>query len=141
MTDADKKLYDKAEELFCQNCKLRTEQCLFAYRKVNGIEDCHKSCGCEEVPAWIDGYKEGLKAKINATTISDCPHKDEWHYPSKGEYPTTEEEVLVYLWDSFYIGTYCLDSSEINRWHFNDFDEQSDQITAWCYIKPPKEEE
>lgn len=48
MTDADKKLYDKAEELFCQNCKLRTEQCLFAYRKVNGIEDCHKACvGCE----------------------------------------------------------------------------------------------
>lgn len=88
-----------------------------------------------------DGYQEGLKAKINATTISDCPHKDEWHYPSKGEYPTTEEEVLVYLWDSFYIGTYCLDSSEINRWHFNDFEEQSDQITAWRYIEPPKEEE
>lgn len=77
MTDADKKLYDKAEELFCQNCKLRTERCLFAYRKVNGIEDCHKSCGCYEVPAWIDGYKEGLKAKINATTISDCPSKGE----------------------------------------------------------------
>ena len=66
---------------------------------------------------------------------------NEWHYPSKGEYPTTEEEVLVYLWDSFYIGTYCLDSSEINRWHFNDFEEQSDQITAWRYIEPPKEEE
>ena len=59
MTDADKKLYDKAEELFCQNCKLRTEQCLFAYRKVNGIEDYHKSCGCKEVPAWIDGYNRG----------------------------------------------------------------------------------
>ena len=33
------------------------------------------------------GFKEGLKQKVNITTISDCPIKDDWHYPSKGEYP------------------------------------------------------
>lgn len=96
MTDADKKLYDKAEELFCQNCKLRTEQCLFAYRKVNGIEDCHKSCGCKEVPAWIDGYRKGIEemkkeacefAVLKTTILKlrncmNCKHRDTRGYSS-----------------------------------------------------------
>lgn len=86
----DNKLYDKAEKLFCRDCKLRTEQCLFAYRKVNGIEDYHKSCGCKEVPVWIDGYRKGIEEMkkeacefaILKTTISklrncmNCKHRD-----------------------------------------------------------------
>ena len=28
------------------------------------------------------GYQKGIKAKVNITTISDCPIKDEWHKQS-----------------------------------------------------------
>ena len=79
MTDADKKLYDKAVESLAQTgAGLPSE-----------IE--------KYVPAWIDGYKEGLKAKINATSISDCPIKDEWQYVSKKGTPKTEGHYLVCL--------------------------------------------
>ena len=85
------------------------------------------------------GYQKGLEVKINMTTLSDYPMKDEWHYPSKGEYPKDEKQVLVYMWGSFYIGSYKQYTDDNNTWHFNDFDEESEQITAWKYIVPPKE--
>lgn len=140
MTDADKKLYNKAEELFCQNCKLRTEQCLFAYRKVNGIEDCRKSCGCEEVPAWIDGYQEGLKAKINATTISDCPIKVEWHKVADGDLPKNSDDEKLYLvyWGENYHGVAQFNNSR--WWSFDSGWFDVKDVIAWCEI-PLYEEE
>lgn len=64
---------------------------------------------------------------------------NEWLYPSKGEYPKDEKEVLVYMWGSFYIGSYKQYTDDNNAWHFNDFDEESEQITAWKEIVPPSE--
>jgi hypothetical protein len=79
------------------------------------------------------GFQKGIKAKINTTTISDCPIKDEWHYVKDGDLPKDNKEVLVYMWDSFYIGYYNL------QWHFEAFSEESEQVTAWKEIVPPKE--
>ena len=109
--------------------------------------EIHNHKEIEVVPSreqcFIDGYHEGFKdcakSRLNVTTISDCPIKDEWHYPSKGEYPKDEKEVLVYMWGSFYIGSYKQYTDDNNTWHFNDFDEESEQITAWKEIIPPKE--
>lgn len=59
----------------------------------------------------------------------------EWHYPSRGEYPTDDEEVLVIAESdhSRYksLETYYPDENEWSTvW----------KIIAWQYIEPPKEE-
>ena len=33
------------------------------------------------------GFQKGIKTKVNTTTISDCPVKDEWHYVKDGDLP------------------------------------------------------
>jgi hypothetical protein len=60
---------------------------------------------------------------------------NEWHYVKDGKLPKDNKEVLVYMWDSFYIGYYNL------QWHFDCFSEESEQVTAWKEIVPPKESE
>ena len=46
------------------------------------------------------GYKKGFekcaKARLNVTTISDCPIKDDWHYPYENDF--THLDVCVYVW-------------------------------------------
>lgn len=132
MTDADKKLYDKAVEALDQmGAGLPSE-----------IE--------KYVPAWIDGYKEGLKAKINATTISDCPIKAEWHKVADGDLPKGGENSIhrdIYLKDRYgnlYTGNYypkdethtedCF-AVEFLEWGFqgSQFCKKA-QIAEWCEI-------
>ena len=61
-----------------------------AYRK--SVED-----------VWLDGYHEGFKdcakARLNVTTISDCPIKDEWHDLEKDptDYPEDAGAKLVVI--------------------------------------------
>lgn len=66
-----------------------------------------ESCNDGQVSGYeeglIDGYHEGFKdcakARLNVTTISDCPIKDDWHYVKDGDLPTeiTEKTYLVAL--------------------------------------------
>lgn len=116
MTDADKKLYDKAVEALDQMGAGLTSE----------IE--------KYVPAWIDGYKEGLKAKINATTISDCPVKDKWHKVADGDLPKGNcENILLYNKDHFCVThSYSLGYYE-NGVFYNDCEMEEDTI-AWCEI-------
>lgn len=153
MTDADKKLYDKAEELFCQNCKLRTEQCLFAYRKVNGIEDCRKSCGCEEVPAWIDGYQKGQKDFMAAAEpigkalydmARDVAEDVKWHYPSKGELPKEHRKRYLIATPGLIVGAETRTNLGKDIVFVNDFGtfERASEVIAWRELpEPPKEKE
>ena len=59
-----------------------------AYRK--SVED-----------VWLDGYHEGFKdcakARLNVTTISDCPIKDDWHDLEKDptDLPKEEKQYVV----------------------------------------------
>ena len=49
-------LKQEAEEKYCKGCKLRIEQCLWAWRNVNGLnEPNEKNCSCKEVPAYLAG--------------------------------------------------------------------------------------
>lgn len=78
--------------------------------------------------AW--GYDAGL-------------HADRWHYPSKGEYPKDDEEVLCcfYGLTSFKVGWYDITDQS---WCFHSSiiypKGGADNIIAWQYIVPPKEE-
>ena len=92
--------------------------------------------------AWLDGYHEGFKdcakARLNVTTISDCPIKDDWHYVKDEGTPIHRGHYLVCLrskshaildcWISFDkdIGWYSLQVRLVD-------------IYAWKEIVPPKE--
>ena len=120
MTDSDKKLYDKAVEALDQmGAGLPSE-----------IE--------KYVPAWIDGYQEGLKAKINATTISDCPIKDEWQYVSEKGTPKIEGHYLVCLRnkDKDILDCWILYDKDVG-WYSMQI--RIKDIYAWKEIELPKE--
>ena len=60
-----------------------------------------KTCVGSVRQAFIDGYHEGFKdcakARLNVTTISDCPVKDEWHYVKDGDFPKEKCLAVVFL--------------------------------------------
>lgn len=79
------------------------------------------------------GYNE---YKLFYDLIDEAPTVDQWHYPSKGEYPTEGETVLVAF-------------QEGGPWYFTDAEYHEGgwasavdlgHIIAWRYIIPPKEE-
>ena len=61
---------------------------------------------------FIDGYHEGFKdcakARLNVTTISDCPIKDEWHYVKDGDLPKAYQKCYF-----IYSNTYGEDNKVI----------------------------
>jgi len=67
-----------------------------------------------------DSFLAGLKAG-----------RPQWHDLRKdpNDLPKDNNEVLVYMWDSYYIGYFNLDS-----WHFENFSEGKEQADAWCEI-------
>lgn len=89
------------------------------------------------------GFQKGIKAKINTTTISDCPIKDEWHYPSKGEYPKECENVLCYCKGLGFkfccVGHTIVGGDNKVRW-WNNCKSEELRVIAWKEIVPPEEE-
>ena len=68
--------------------------------------------------------------------LDDAPTVDLWHYPSKGEYPPSGEEVLCLLWGTTPdVG--CWNEKD-KLWHFDEFEEED--VDCWQYIELPKEE-
>ena len=105
-------------------------------------------CDCEllpectaEIKCRCSDFEESKKLLIEGIEFGYNKAANEWHYPSKGEYPKDEKEVLVYMWGSLYIGFYSERYYENNRWHFEQFSEESEQVTAWKEIVLPKERE
>ena len=73
----------EAEKKYCNGCKWRIEQCLWAWRQTNGLKEPNeKNCSCKEVPAYLAGAEFGYN-KAN-----------EWHYV-KDELPELYKDVLV----------------------------------------------
>lgn len=71
-----------------------------------------------------------------AKVIDDAPTVDQWHYPSRGEYPKEGENLLCLVsenFDDYRIGRLGTD----RLWWTNDGVE--DDIVCWQYIMPPKE--
>ena len=81
------------------------------------------------------GFKKGVKAKINTTTISDCPIKDEWHYVKDGDLPKDED----YKWcissnGIFYVAKY----EELFLSWTNQEHKEVCCPYAWKEIVPPR---
>lgn len=96
------------------------------YIKANNLEwelECNRTSPIGEVK---QAFLAGLKAQTK------------WHKVADGDLPNTEREVLVFMWDSYYLGYY---SQKDSRWHFEDFDEESEQVIAWCEIPQFKDKE
>ena len=90
--------------------------------------------------SFIDGYNEGLKAKINFTTISDCPIKFEWHDLRKNprDLPTEDcKDYLAIALDDTEPGVFMYIASEQGQWEWEPRRiafYTNDQIKAWCEI-------
>ena len=71
--------------------------------------------------------------------VDKQPTVNEWHYPSKGDYPTDDRRVLCKLKgveDWYECGGYDKDD---DTWGFESFNTVGDDVVAWQYIEPPKE--
>ena len=84
---------------------------------------------CKE--AYKTGFQDGYN-KVN-----------EWHYPSKGEYPKECEDVLCYCKCRTEIKFCCVGHTVIGgdnkiRWWSGDRSEKL-KVYAWKEITPPKE--
>lgn len=70
--------------------------------------------------------------------IKDCPIVDQWHYPSRGEYPIEGEEILCKLPCNHYaVGKY---NTQFEYFGFENINYTPINIECWQYIIPPKEE-
>lgn len=95
------------------------------------------------------GLEKGIKAKINTTTISDCPIKNEWHDLQKApnnlpeETEFIESDVLLLLVQlkgtehkRYELGRYNFSANVFSYTHLKSVED----VVAWCEI-PRFEEE
>ena len=84
-------------------------------------------------------YKSGDWDKplvVDVADIDDAPTVDQWHYPSKGEYPKEGETVLVAFQED---GFWYFANAEYHEGGWASVVDLGN-IVAWQYIIPPKEE-
>lgn len=105
-------------------------------------EEAEDSFNCKKVlykwetdkRSYIDGFKDGAEFSYNKA--------NEWHYPSKGEYPKECENVLCYCKVDnvqFYaIGHTIIGRDNKIRWWASDRSEKL-KVYAWKDITLPKE--
>lgn len=131
--DAEEIANKRCHEIMCYG------HCSFSSPKHHRCGEWHREYNCAKDGAEF-GYQEGLKAKINATTISDCPIKDKWHKVADGDLPKGNcENILLYNKDHFCVThSYSLGYYE-NGVFYNDCEMEEDTI-AWREI-PLYEEE
>ena len=109
----------------------------FAYREAEKrIAELEKSC--DETQELLDKQIEATYKLVeeNAGLKAGRP---QWHKVADGDLPNTEREVLIFMWGSYYLGHYKQYDGEDRSWHFEDFDEESEQVIAWCEIPTFKE--
>lgn len=85
--------------------------------------------------SYIDGFRDGATFGYSKA--------NEWHYPSKGEYPKECENVLCYCKCRTEIKFYSTGHTIIGgdnkiRWWSSDRSEKL-KVYAWKEITPPKE--
>ena len=81
--------------------------------------------------SYIDGFQDGAEFGYNKA--------NEWHYPSKDEYPKEGENVLCYCKvDVYSIGHTIIGGDNKIRWWSGDRSEKL-KVDAWKEITPPKE--
>ena len=104
-------------------------------------DDSYACCRQGFIDGYHEGFKDCAKARLNVTTISDCPIKFEWHYV-KNELPTNTGLYLIYYKDAFFdinvrtIARYSPDRKEFLNINIED----GDDVIAWCELPEPPEE-
>ena len=97
------------------------------------IKENHQFARCAR-KSYKDGFKDGAEFGYNKA--------NEWHYPSKGEYPKECENVLCYckvVNAEFYsIGHTIIGGDNKIRWWSSNRSEELN-VYAWKEITPPKE--
>ena len=82
------------------------------------------------------GFTDCAKARLNVTTISDCPIKNEWHYVKDGDLPTDEEWKWCISQSGYpYVAKY---EELFVSWR-NQENKDVRCPYAWKEITPPKE--
>lgn len=89
--------------------------------------------GYEEglIEGYHEGFKDCAKSRLNVTTISDCPIKDDWHYVKDGDLPKGTGLFIIY-WKLGFIDNYMAFRGTIDNLLHKD-------IIAWKEIVLPKE--
>ena len=99
------------------------------------IKENHQFARCAR-KSYKDGFKDGAEFGYNKA--------NEWHYPSKGEYPKECENVLcyckVYNIKFCSVGHTIIGGDNKIRWWSGDRSEKL-KVYAWKEITPPKEVE
>ena len=105
----------------------------------------------QELCAWIEFAMDfGENLDECAKELEEAKKANEWHYPSKGEYPKDEKKVLCILGDfendNLEVGYYSQVEGDSKRWRFEDYDVTDDSedswgVSAWKKIVLPKESE
>lgn len=116
----------KAEEIANKRCHeiMCYGHCSFNSPKHHRCGEWHREYNCA-LDGYHEGFKDCAKARLNVTTISDCPIKDEWHYVEYEDLPMEEKEYLVYSEEWGYeirkflvdVGYFeCRKNDEIIKW-------------------------
>lgn len=90
--------------------------------------------------AYDEGFKDCAKARLNVTTISDCPIKYEWHDLRKNprDLPTEDcKDYLAIALDDTEPSLYMYLASDEGQWEWEPRRIavlSNDQIKAWCEI-------
>jgi hypothetical protein len=83
-------LKKEAEKKYCNGCKWRIEQCLWAWRNTNGLnEPNEKNCSCKEVPAYLAGAEPREKRIAELERKLEQTENDLADY--QFNYPTIKE--------------------------------------------------
>lgn len=113
--------------------KLEESQTLGVY---DNDEDLARDIAWNEgkVAGYEEGFKYGAEFGYNKA--------NEWHYPSKGEYPKECENVLCYCKvvnvEFYRIGHTIISRDNKIRWWSSNRSEELN-VYAWKEITPPKE--
>lgn len=94
--------------------------------KVSEILGLNKPVDILRLCAVTDEYLRPIEKRI-----AELEKANEWHYVSKGEMPTDEKTILIYLEARFVLGWY-----KFGFWYSNDGEIEEDVI-AWKEIVLP----
>ena len=88
----------KAEEIANKRCHeiMCYGHCNFSSPKHHRCGEWHREYNCA-LDGYHEGFKDCAKSRLNVTTISDCPIKDDWHYVKDEGTPIHEGHYLVCL--------------------------------------------
>lgn len=136
----------KAEEIANKRCNeiMCYGHCSFNSPKHHRCGEWHREYNCA-LDGYHEGFKDCAKARLNVTTISDCPIKDEWHYVKDGELP---KEDVYWSNDLIFITKDCVGNITKHFGYFlsiKEFEEYNtghrfvpDRVIAWKEIVPPE---